>query len=331
MVKVFIGTLSPVIMLMLFMTIGFIIRKVNIVPQNSSSTLAKIETWVFCPALAFVSLANSFTVETLSLHVTNLAFSGILLSLSILLGFVLCGFFVKEKSYERNIYRYAIIFANFGYMADPLVEALFGINVLGTYKIFTLIWTIAIYVWATGTLIPEGEDNKNPIFKLLNPPLIAALMGMVVGITGSAGLIPDFIMDTLNSLKACMGPIAMIIAGITIANYNIVELIKNKKIYVMTLLRLVVFPVFLIASLVGIRALLNGVFMLNIGTEPIYLAFFACAMPLGMNTVVFPEAYGGDPKPGASMALISSIFSIITIPLFYSLLTVILESPFPII
>lgn len=331
MLQVFLGTLSPVIMLMLFMSIGFALRKGGVIPQNSSSTLAKMQTWVFCPALTFVSLSNSFTVDTISFHAINIVFSAILLSFSILLGFLLCRFFVKEKSYERNIYRYAIIFANFGYMADPLVEALFGANVLGTYKVFTLIWSIAIYVWATGTLIPEGKDNKNPLLRLLTPPLIATLLGMIVGLTGAVGYIPEFLMDTLNSLKVCMGPTAMLIGGITIANYNFVELLKNKKVYVMTFLRLIVLPIILIASLIGIRALLNGVFMLNISTEPIYLAFFACAMPLGMNTVVFPEAYGGDPKPGASMALVSSIFSIITIPLFYSLLTLILEQPFTIV
>lgn len=331
MLQVFLGTLSPVLMLMLFMSIGFVLRKTNIIPANTSSVLAKMETWVFCPALTFVSLANSFTLDTLSMHATNIGFSAILLFLSILLGFLLSGFFVKDKSYERNIYRYAIIFANFGYMADPLVEALFGTSILGTYKVFTLIWSITIYVWATGTLIPEGKDNKNPLLRLLNAPLVATLLGMVVGLTGTVGFIPDFLMDTLNSLKACMGPIAMVIGGITIANYNFTELLKNKKVYAVTFLRLIVLPVILIASLIGIRALLNGVFMLNISAEPIYLAFFACAMPLGMNTVVFPEAYGGDPKPGASMALISSIFSIVTIPLFYTLLTLILAPPFQII
>ncbi len=331
MIQVFFCTLSPVLMLMLFMSIGFGLRKVNIIPENSSSTLAKLETWVFCPALTFVSLSNSFTVDTLSLHATNIAFSAILLSFSVILGFLLCGFFVKEKSYERNIYRYAIIFANFGYMADPLVEALFGTNVLGTYKMFTLIWTVIIYLWATGTLTPEDKRNKNPLLNLLNAPFIATILGMIVGLTGSVGYIPVFLMDTLNSLKLCMGPVAMLIGGITIANYNFVELLKNKRVYVMTFLRLIVLPIILIASLIGIRALLNDAFMLNISTAPIYLAFFACAMPLGMNTVVFPEAFGGDPKPGASMALISSIFSIVTIPLFYSLLTLILEQPFPLI
>jgi hypothetical protein len=39
--------------------------------------------------------------------------------------------------------------------------------------------------------------------------------------------------------------------------------------------------------------------------------------------VVFPEAYGGDPKTGASMAMISHTMCVVTIPLMYSLLTLV--------
>ena len=49
----------------------------------------------------------------------------------------------------------------------------------------------------------------------------------------------------------------------------------------------------------------------------VYLVFFFTAMPLGLNTVVFPEAYGGNPETGASMALISNTLGVITIPLLY--------------
>ncbi|HAY97711.1 MAG TPA: permease, partial [Ruminococcaceae bacterium] len=45
----------------------------------------------------------------------------------------------------------------------------------------------------------------------------------------------------------------------------------------------------------------------------------ATAMPLGLNTVVFPAAYGGDTTPGAGMALVSHLISVITIPVMFSI------------
>ena len=61
--------------------------------------------------------------------------------------------------------------------------------------------------------------------------------------------------------------------------------------------------------------------------KSLFLAFVATATPLGLNTVVFPEAYGGNPKTGASMAMISHTLCVITIPLLYSLMVLIFGEP----
>lgn len=49
--------------------------------------------------------------------------------------------------------------------------------------------------------------------------------------------------------------------------------------------------------------------------------FAQMAMPLGLNTVIIPSAYGKSPDDGASMALVSQLTAVFTIPiLFYILL-----------
>lgn len=46
---------------------------------------------------------------------------------------------------------------------------------------------------------------------------------------------------------------------------------------------------------------------------------FSAAMPLGLNTIVFPAAYGRDETPGAAMAVISNLIGIVTVPLILTL------------
>lgn len=330
MLQTFIYTLSPVIMLFIFMAIGFALVKARVLSADSSKTLAKLETWVFCPALSFMTMANSFTMPKLAEHGTNLLFAVILATIVLIIGISLAPLFVKERCYERNIYQYALAFANHGYMGDPLVQALFGDSVLGAYKLFCLPLTIAIYTWGIGALTPKSGNNiKAAIMRTLNLPTLSMLAGMLVGATGTAGYIPEFATNALNLLKGCMGPVAMILAGAIVAKYDLMRLVKNKKVYVASALRLTVLPVIIIAILVGIRAAVSSIFSIEISAAPIYFAFFATALPLGMNTVVFPEAYGGDPEPGASMAIISSTLSVITIPIFYTLLTELVSCPFP--
>ena len=324
----FFAILSPVLVLFLCMAIGFTLKKTNTVPENTATALAKMETWVFCPALAFTSMATSFTPSSLGSHSTNLAFAAVVVGVALAMGIAISYLFVKDASYERGVYQYALVFANCGYMADPLVQAMFGDEVLGAYKFFCLPLTIVIYVWGINVLTPAGKAGASLLSRIFNFPTISLLAGMLVGITGALPYIPEFIVATLNSLKVCMGPVAMLIAGLTIAKYDVKKLLSRKKVYYASLLRLILLPTVLLSLVIVARELLNSLFSLSISAAPIYFTFFATAMPLGMNTVVFPEAYGGDPEPGAGMALISSAFSIITVPLMYMLLSAIVSCPF---
>jgi predicted permease len=72
----------------------------------------------------------------------------------------------------------------------------------------------------------------------------------------------------------------------------------------------------------GLKTLMNVCFNLSIGNFIVHLSFIALGCPLGLNTVVFPEAYGGDAKTGAGMAMISHSLCVITIPLLYALVAI---------
>ena len=150
---------------------------------------------------------------------------------------------------------------------------------------------------------------------------------MLVGITGLGELIYStsslsFLTDALSKLGNCMAPIAMLLAGVTVAKYDFKKMITNKKVYVASIFRLIIIPAILITISYGFILLFNLI-GINLDNTFLFLLFFIIASPLGMNTIVFPEAFGGDPSTGASLTLISHILMVITIPLMYSLLTVI--------
>lgn len=115
----------------------------------------------------------------------------------------------------------------------------------------------------------------------------------------------------------------MLLAGFTVANYSIKAMLKKRKVYIATMLRLLVLPSAIIGAIFGIKELMNLIFGLSINNAMLHLAFFATAAPLGLNTVVFPEAFGGNPETGASMAMISHTLCIISIPLMYALLVLV--------
>ncbi|MBP3591384.1 MAG: AEC family transporter [Clostridia bacterium] len=320
MLDTFLATLNPMLTLFICIAVGYIANKTKILPENAGKVMAKLETWIFCPALSFSTMAKNCRPETLSTHAKNILLSCILVTFSLTISTLLARFFVKEKSAERGVYLYALAFANSGYIGDPLVLALFGDVALSYYKLFCLPISITIYTWGISVLVPAGENKSNSFKRLLTAPTVAMLLGIAAGLTGLGAIMPTPIISALDSLKACMGPVAMLLAGFTVARFDLVGMLKNKKVYAASVLRLTVIPAVIISALFGIKTLLNLAFGMGIGNSVLFLAFFAIAAPLGLNTVVFPEAYGGDPKTGASMTLISHTLCILTIPILYALM-----------
>lgn len=307
--------------LFLCIAIGYALRKADLLPHDAGKVMAKLITWVFYPALSFTAMAKHCTVASLSTHAINILLSSLCVAVAMGIAFAIAPLFVKKKGAERNIYTYALAFANSAYMGDPLVLALFGEEMLSYYKLYCLPITLTIYTWGIRALVPHSEKKENPFKKLLNPPMVAMLLGIAVGLSGLGAHLPSFVGSTLNSLKGCMGPVAMLLVGFTVASYPAKDMVARKDVYFSSLLRLTLIPAAIISVLFGLKTLANLAFGLAIDNTVLFLCFFAVATPFGMNTVVFPEAYGGNPKTGASMALVSHTLGVISLPLLYALMT----------
>lgn len=324
MLNTFLAVLTPLSTLFICIGIGFALAKLGILPKEASKSISKLVVWVFAPALSFITMARYFTVDTIAFNSVNILLSCIVTSISVIIAIPLSRLFAKSGTYESGIYKYALAFANLGYMGDPLVQAIFGDEGLSYYKVFTLPILLTIYTWGMSLLVKGEKNSKLRLLrKILNPSTVAMLFGIVVGLSGIGNRLPSFIGSTCDTLKVCMGPMAMILAGITVAKYDVKNMLTNKKNYVTTALRLLVLPTVIISALWATMTFLRAVFKIEISNSIIHLAFFAVATPLGLNTVVFPEAYGGDPEPGAGMALVSHTLCVLTIPLLFTALELI--------
>ena len=324
----FLATLNPMLTLFVCIAAGFILSKCKILPEGSGKVMAKMETWIFCPALNFTTMAYYCTVDSIGEHFINIILSSFGVLLAVGISIFLAPYFVKKKGPERGVYNYALAFANSGYMGDPIVLALFGNVGLAFFKLYCLPVQLMIYSWGISVMTPAGEKKVGAWRRLINAPTVAMLLGIAVGLSGVGKYIPAFLTNSLDTLKVCMGPVAMLLAGVTIAKYDFLSMLKNKKVYIATALRLTLLPAIIVSFTFGLKTLANAAFGLNIGNEVLFLTFFATAPALGLNTVIFPEAFGGNPETGASMAMISHTLCVISIPLLYALMVTLFGVPF---
>ena len=324
----FLATLNPMLTLFVCIAAGFILSKCKILPEGSGKVMAKMETWIFCPALNFTTMAYYCTLDSIGEHFINIILSSFGVLLAVGISILLAPRFVKKKGTERGVYHYALAFANSGYMGDPIVLALFGNLGLAFFKLYCLPVQLMIYSWGISVMIPGGEKKGGAWRRVINAPTVAMLLGIAVGLSGVGKYIPAFMTNSLDTLKVCMGPVAMLLAGVTIAKYDFLSMLKNKKVYIATALRLTLLPAIIVSFTLGLKTLANAAFGLNIGNDVLFLTFFATATPLGLNTIIFPSAYGGDPETGASMAMISHTLCIITMPLLFAAMVAIFGVPF---
>lgn len=312
MFETFKATLSPMLVMFFCIVIGFVLNKKKITPDNTATVLSKLENNVLVPAGIISVFGKNCTVKALSENYISIAYCIIPLALAVCIALFLNRYF-STNAYRRNIYKYALTFGNFGFMGLAIVPAILGEDMHFKYLLYVLPLYALVYTWGNAILIPHGNEKHSILKSILNPICISFVIGAIIGLTGVWDYTPEAIQTTVANLGACMGPISMVLTGFVIGNFDILKLLKKKRVYVATLLRLIVLPALFVVL----------IWLLGANKENMILCLFAFGTPLGLNTVVYPAAYGGDTKTGASMAMISHTLCVITIPLMYALLNVI--------
>lgn len=304
MLDVFSAALSAMMTMFVCMFVGFFLQKKRLEPEDTDSVLSKLLNYAICPALTFTTFSQNFSIASLSENYRLILICAVLMFSAMLLSLPLSRLFAKE-GYTRNVYKYALTFANSGYMGDAIVLALFGTEMLYYYKLYTFPLTIGIYSWGMAQLVPGKRGFKGTLLRCLNPSTVAMLLGMAAGLLNL--YIPDFMNSALINLGNCLGPIAMVLTGYVVGKCDLKKMLTNTGVYFASLLRLIVLPGIFCGALV----------LLGVDKLTVTLALVALGMPLGLNTVVFPAAYGKDTSVGAGMSLISTVLSVVTFPLMY--------------
>lgn len=294
--------------LLTLMLLGFILMKLKAVPAGSPKVLSRAETYAFIPALVFSTFSGQFTREHLSTSWMFLVAGIGVALLGFILGNVISRLMSKDE-YKRNIICYGMAFSNFGFVGNAVMQALYP-EYFANYLLLVVPSWIMIYVWGVPiVLMPHdsGPKGKAILKNFLNPMFIMMILGILTGIFALP--VPTFILEASSMLKDCMSPVAMLLTGMIIAEIDIKKALLIPEVYVSTVLRLLVIPILAILILRFVPAPL----------DVRICALCAVSMPLGLNSVVIPEAYGRDTTMGAGMALVSHVASLGTIPLIFML------------
>ena len=293
--------LEQILYLLIFAAIGFALCATKLVQPHTTKLLSTLGVYVFLPATIFRSFAGKCTPENLAQKYPLMLVSIGVLAVVALLAFAASKWLIKEEYKEKLIW-YSLTIANYAYIGYPLVEGLFGADALFDVLIFAL--PMSLFTNTVGFC--RLTKQKLNLKRLLNPPILAAILGVIVGLSGIP--LPTVLNSVIGNAAACMAPNCMLLTGMVISEYHLGTLLKRPETYLISVLRLVVIP--------GAIALVLHLLKLDFAILPVLITY---GMPCGMNTIVFPRLIGEDCLPGASLLFVSTALSALTIPLLFTL------------
>lgn len=306
MTNVFLTTLSKVSVLLIFIGLGYLLRRTKKLPDNAGRVLSLLTTLVFSPAYTIKNLSASLTLEKIGSQVALIGYGTVIVLATIGLAFVLAKPLARND-FERRSYVYAFCIPNFGYFGYPLVEGVFGSEVLSQLMIFCLPMSIACNTFGYLLFVKDGKLTIKDILKM--PVIVSVFIGMAIGLSGLK--LPPLVGDVLSTAGNCMSPASMLLAGFVLGGFPLKDLFKGTRSYMMSAIRLI-----------GLPALVGGVLFL-LGIRGMYLALpvMILCMPLGLNLVVFPESLGIDASDNAKMCFVCNLLTIAVLPFVFALLS----------
>lgn len=316
--QVFPLILSQMLMMFIFIAVGYILNKIKLLPENSDTILSKIQINVFASAQIMYAMMSKCTVQTFRENASLILYGFILILAGIAaaypLGRIICGKTKgdAEKSYQKNMVVYALAYGNSGFFGNFLVYQLWGVDMLFKYSMFTFPFNIINYTWGLYIATPKsnGKLRITDFLKaMINAPVIALIAGTLIGITGLYQYVPSFVNTAFENASNCMGPVAMLIVGFVIGKFDTKELLLVKKNYIISLLRLIILP----------AIMLTVCTLLGASNDLLAFTLAAFAAPVVTSAIIYPSIFGLDNRQPASMVLISTIFSVITIPILFNL------------
>lgn len=307
----FVTTLSQISYLFLLIGAGFVVMKLCKLPSVATNVLSKLVSTLFMPALILTNFMENFTVDRLS-SAWQYALAGVIVVILSIILAKLVSYATGKDDYHRKIHTYCLAFSNFGFMGTAVVSTLMPELFMSYLILCTPMW-IVNYSWAVPALLMPSEKKRGFSFKnLLNPLFGAMLIGIIIGMTRLR--VPSFLDVSIDALSKCMSPSTMLLTGMCVAKIDIKRVLKIKSIYILTVLRLLVIPaIFLVVLLIH---------KFDYGVSLCVLAVLS--MPLGLNSVVIPEAHGQDTSEASGMAIVSHLASALTIPLMFTLFELIM-------
>lgn len=315
-------------MLLLMAVPGFILGKMRSVNTESAvKFLSVMLLYILQPFVTFDSFLNTaYDPEVLINIVIVFVFTCVTIGAVLAVGSFAMRF-TKFGKDVGGVIAYGGAFGNVGYMCIPFLQLMApGDYVIILYATVSVV-AFNLMAWTVGNFALTGDKRHISLKRaLLNPPTLSFILALPLfllnlnflkaeGLTGAALKVVSGIQEVIGLFSDMVGPLAMVLLGLKLADIRFGELFADGRVYIAAGIKLIFFPLFGVA--------LTALMSLFMNVESISLNLIATsAMPCAQNVIMFSTLYDKDSALAAKEVTVSTLLSIVTIPVMLLFLSV---------
>ncbi len=282
---------------------GFLLVKYELLKEDDSKVISWLVAYVLSPCVIIQSFQIDFTAD--KLRGLGLAVAA---AMAAQLLFAAGGRALAKPFHLTPIERASVIYSNCGNLIVPLVSFVLGEEWVFYTCAYMMVSTVLTWTHMQ-SLLSRGKGSGGLKNIILNPNIIAILIGLILFFSGIR--VPAALESSIDGFGGAIGPVSMLVVGMLIGNMDLKWVFTRKRLYLISMFRLVVFPV--------VTAVLFA-FVVRMGVHAdagyiLLVSLLAASAPVAVMVTQITQLYDGDARYASVINVMSVIFCIITMPL----------------
>ena len=290
----------------LIILLGYFLGRRKLISTETNKNLVNLLLTLFMPASLFSAFPATANEDLL-----NLFFLGLLAGFVVMLSLILISKLIFNKSiWQKSLAteaQFAFIFNNATFLGYPIISTTFGEQGIIPYCGFIIAFNLALFSY--GIWLFKRAESRHFIRKtLLNPNIIAVVLGMIVFLVHAE--LPEIITSSVKYVAGATTPLSLLCIGFMLSTANLKKVMRSWRLLVISLIQLLLAP-FITYGLLH---------LLTFPEEVVIVCTLIQALPTATSLGLFAEKYGGRVEESSELVVISTICSIVTLPLVIAIL-----------
>jgi predicted permease len=303
--------MQQIVQLFLMIFMGYLIVKTGLVRDDDSKVLSKIILYLIVPCVIINAFQVDYTTDTVKGLL--IAFAASVMTQVILLVVIS----VAGKLLHLNEVEVAsVYYSNSGNLIVPIVTFILGQEWVLYGCVFMSVQLVFLWTHCKKIISREASYDWKKI--ILNINMLSIFIGVILFFTKIR--LPEIIGNTLASVGTMIGPASMIVTGMLFAGMNLKQIFANKRVYFITFLRLIAVP---LIALVLIKLSNLASFSAD-GNKIMLIVFLAIITPSASTVTQMCQVYGNDSRYASAINVMTTLLSIITMPVMVMLFQMII-------